>query len=740
MKFRSKKRPIFGVVAAQAADMEQRQILKGIIEQAQKFNVDIAVFSNIYNPNETDPSLYCENKIYDLILSQELDGIILISESIINTELQQKIKQNLELRNTVPIVVIGTPLIELKLSDLTFINTSDEDDIEDVTNHLIETHGFTDIHILTGHDFLDASHLRVNGYRKALENHGIPFDENKVFFGDFWMNSGEKLAMRYINGELALPEAVVCTNDYMAYGILDKFMEYKIDIPNKVTVVGYEYVCERFYHYPILTTYQRNRKSVGIRAVNLLIEKTTHEKVDVEPMLNGKIICGESCLCGIEKSQLGAELEAARIKKSYDFLNLFCQMDHRLTECKSISDFVKVLHDFMFLIRSADEVYFCLLEKWYDEDSQNDIMNCYKLMEENSKRELTTIDKYDFASIFANISNPAAYYFNPLFFANRIMGYAVVRYDTADTCDHIFRNWLKSVSNSLEFLRMKNDIRYLSQCQNISEYYDSLTGLYNLNGFENAVNYSAASTPKQHKLILIILKTEIFPSEVQFDKQTINISISNEIADALKTLSDSKTDICGRINRSTYACALRRSYDESYANLLTDKLKTLILHKTRYVNEFGMDSFICSCKVFDNTEQFDFKKAFSEISDTINEKTVKHFQKCAMYRYKEFEKFRDNIYLNPTEEVNPEDLCRRLNIGIAHFRHIYKELFEISFNQDCIVSRMVLAKFLLLTTSFDINTVALKCGYSDEKYFMRLFQKKFSFTPSRYRECFYLNQ
>ena len=253
MKYKNNKRPIFGVIAAQAADMEQHQILNGIIEQAQNFNIDIAVFTNIYNPNEPNPSLYSENEIYDLILSPELDGIILISEAIINTDLQKRIKHNLESRNPIPVILIGTPLNSFDLSDLTVVNTDDENDIEDITNHLIEAHGFTDIHILTGHNFLEASNLRVNGYKKSLEKHGIPFDSNKVFYGDFWMNSGTALACRYINGELKFPEAILCTNDYMAYGLLDKFMECGIDIPDKVTVIGYEYVRERLYHYPILT-------------------------------------------------------------------------------------------------------------------------------------------------------------------------------------------------------------------------------------------------------------------------------------------------------------------------------------------------------------------------------------------------------------------------------------------------------------------------------------------------------
>ena len=80
-----KNRPIYGVIAAQVADIEQREILLGIIETAQEFNIDIAVISNIYNPIETDEVLITENRIYDMISSDKFDG----SESIINSDVQK---------------------------------------------------------------------------------------------------------------------------------------------------------------------------------------------------------------------------------------------------------------------------------------------------------------------------------------------------------------------------------------------------------------------------------------------------------------------------------------------------------------------------------------------------------------------------------------------------------------------------------------------------------------------------
>ena len=82
------KRPIICVVAAEANSIEQRQILYGIIEKAQEYGYDTAVLSNIYNPNVHINSLECENKIYDLILSDEISAIIMLSESFVNEDIR----------------------------------------------------------------------------------------------------------------------------------------------------------------------------------------------------------------------------------------------------------------------------------------------------------------------------------------------------------------------------------------------------------------------------------------------------------------------------------------------------------------------------------------------------------------------------------------------------------------------------------------------------------------------------
>lgn len=707
-------RPVYGVIAASAADIEQKEILTGIIENAQTLDIDIAVISNIYNPNEPSDILNTENNIYDLMLSDEYDGFILISESFINTQLQQKISENFRKRDPVPIIAIGTPLPGFVLPDFKFINNSDEADMEDITNHLIEVHGMTDIDMLTGFENIEASHKRVAGYRRALEKHGIEYDEKKVYFGNFWLNSGKETAQKYISGELPCPQALICANDYMAYGLLDEFMEQSVPVREKMAVIGYEYIRERNCHTPLLSTYRRNRKSLGTEAVRLLNEKiTTGEYGDFVPQ-KGSLIPGNTCSCGENPEDIKRELNDVHIKQTYDFLNLICQFEHSLTECQNINEFVQVCHEFKFMVRDAEQIYLCLYENWYENDIVSENITCYNLIR---KEKPFTYNKNNLSAMFSGSAAP--YYFTPLFFSDRELGYVVLKFDHPDTFDHIYRNWLKSISNGLEFLQMKNDIRYLTKCQNLSEQRDVLTGMYN----ETGIKQMLLSTEKEN-LYFAAIRVCLFNNDFVNENKKINALL--DISEAVRQFSGSH-DICARINGDTFLCLVR---NEISAEFLTEKFSAILYQHTDYMNIYGTDSFVCCAG-----ECGDITYArLSEICNNEFDSQIKVISERRREKhYKELLKIRNHIYMNPADTFETEEIRSYYSGSPGHFRTIYKKCFGISFHQDCILSRIARAEYCLSVTSMNITDIAENCGYTDNKYFMRQFLSETGFTANQYR-------
>lgn len=707
-----KKCKIFGVIAANAADIEQREILSGIIENAEKFNADVIVISNIYNPIDTAPALEKENCIYDRIASPLFDGFILISESIINKDLQAKILSQLCKQNDIPIIVLGTPQPGFELSNFKVINTSDENDFEAITDHLIEVHGYTEIDILSGHEFIDASKNRVEGYRRSLEKHNIKYDDSRVHYGDFWTTSGRSHAKKYINGELKYPHVLICCNDYMAYGVLDEFMEQKIPINEKMAVIGYEYIRERHAHTPLLSTYQRNRKSLGKAAIDILMGQNIEDFVPE----SGRIIEGETCGCHGQFSDISYEMKNLQTKEMYDFLNLFSQLEHRLTECRNITEFVAKCWDFQFMIRNFHKLYLCLYENWYDNSPNVDNMIRYNLQ---NYEEPVIFHKNDFDDFI--IGEPSAYYLCPLFFADRELGYVVVCYNCADTFDHIFRNWLKSIANGLELLRMKNDIRYLSACQNLSEKYDNLTSMLNENGIKTA--YLSANS---NKLCLVMLQYGLFDAKLS----SLNI---NEKIDAILDAAEAVKEFCGnnkcaRIHDNTFICFVNYNVSDDFC---TDLLSSSLYQHKKYMKKYGVDSFVCAVKSCHNKS---FDEILKECEDELQNKISVISARRRDKKYQSMLNIRNMIYNFPNTTFDTNKLHSKFKSSTGYLRITYKKIFNISFHQDCILSRLAKAKYLLAVNDMNIQEVAFNCGYSDYKYFMRQFVQSTGMTAKFYRE------
>ncbi|MFB7653003.1 MULTISPECIES: LacI family DNA-binding transcriptional regulator [unclassified Streptomyces] len=123
---------------------------------------------------------------------------------------------------------------------------------------------------------------RLEGYRRALAEAGIPFDpmliaaETAVPFGT---TPGDVAAgYRAARGLLTArerPTALFCFNDRMAAGAYRAATELGLSVPGDVSVVGFdnqELVCEALY--PALSTVQLPHYEMGARAVAQLLALT----------------------------------------------------------------------------------------------------------------------------------------------------------------------------------------------------------------------------------------------------------------------------------------------------------------------------------------------------------------------------------------------------------------------------------------------------------------------------------
>ncbi len=717
-----KKQKVIAIVTAVACGFAEKELIASIIAENQKHGSRTVVFSNIFNQTQTGKELLCEQKIYDLILSEGISGIILLSESIVEASLRKRIAELL-LESGVPVVVAGAMLEEFNLPGFVNVNTSDSDDLEMLTDHLIEEHGFTDIAMLTGYASIDISMQRLCGYRNSMRKHGLAVSEEQIHFGDFWMTSGIGLAEKYHSGELKLPQAIVCANDCMAYGLLTRFKDHGISVPQQVTVVSYEYSDMRLYYAPALTSLRRNRKALGRAASGQLHAMLEGAALPVFVPPKGDLICGSSCPCPANEVLSHEEMKCVEIQRNYDRYHLCSTMEHKLTGCRNIDEYITILGQHQWMLRSCSNSYLCLYSNWYDmSDTSAESMICRSVTDTGHPAAFE-MPASSFAQLLRRSRDAAALYFLPLFSGEKLFGYIVLTYDTVDGFDEVARYWLKSITMGLEFLRMKSDIRYLLGCQNLADYRDVLTGMYNLKGLERT--FGAIRIHNGKKLYMVMLRTCLFKddiSDIESGRQT------DAILDASKAIGQfcGKHDSAAYLHGGVFVCLVQSQAD---AGILSELLCAILIQHGVYLDHAGMDSFVCCAA---ETGEQTFSTVLAECSKKCDQLQNELAARRNTYRFHQLLRIRNDIYANP-EKTFVTDTGLIESDDAASFRMHYKNCFGISFRQDCIAARLAKAKYYLVTSSVGMGEIAEKCGYMDKKYFLRQFPAIVGIPAARYR-------
>jgi LacI family transcriptional regulator len=130
-----------------------------------------------------------------------------------------------------------------------------------------------------------SSARRLEGYRKALEEAGIPFDPSLVYVGNYKLESGQE-ALPYMMGKGVT--AIFAFNDMIALGIYKAIRNYGMSIPKDISVIGYDDIFISDVLEVPLTTIHIPIEDIGRHAAKVLVdlienkppvEHETHEPV-----------------------------------------------------------------------------------------------------------------------------------------------------------------------------------------------------------------------------------------------------------------------------------------------------------------------------------------------------------------------------------------------------------------------------------------------------------------------------
>jgi DNA-binding LacI/PurR family transcriptional regulator len=140
---------------------------------------------------------------------------------------------------------------------------------------------------------MDVGRSRLEGWRTAHAEAGVPADEVLVEAGDFSWESGSR-AMRSLLERAPGLDAVFAASDLMAIGALEELRRQKRQVPGDVAVVGFEDSPHARWANPPLTTVRQPVEELGRTMVRILTEINQPGAARQQLMLPTELVVRES--------------------------------------------------------------------------------------------------------------------------------------------------------------------------------------------------------------------------------------------------------------------------------------------------------------------------------------------------------------------------------------------------------------------------------------------------------------
>jgi len=212
----------------------------------------------------------------ELITEKKLKGIIFLGGYLLHS------KEKLE-KLTVPYVMCTVGVsTELDSYDYSYVSIDDYSESYKMVDYLCKL-GHRRIALISAKmDDRSIGQLRYLGYRQALQDNGIPFDEKlvrpmKSNLVGYSMENGYEVTKEMLKEGISFT-ALFAISDSLAIGASKALLEAGLSIPGDCSVAGFDGLDMAFYYHPSITTIQQPISEMSDEAIRILFDMI-HKKI-----------------------------------------------------------------------------------------------------------------------------------------------------------------------------------------------------------------------------------------------------------------------------------------------------------------------------------------------------------------------------------------------------------------------------------------------------------------------------
>jgi LacI family transcriptional regulator len=276
-----KKSEIIALVLPDIHGEFYSEIIRGADAEARRYGYNLVITSS----NDTNES----HSVLETIRSRALvDGLV-----VMISELTDQVEQALDgVRQ--PVVVLDGEVTSIQ-HDTVVIDQ--EHGATLMMRHLLGAAGVQRVVFLGGQRTNVDTRARVDAYRRAFTERGLPVAEGDIHYLDFHYETAYEFALEHIRDWVGPATCVFAGNDEMAAGVLAAAHAAGLNVPQQLRVVGFDDTRVASLIQPRLTTVHVPMAAMGAKAVELLCERLSDpdlptQKVSLHPELVVRDSCG----------------------------------------------------------------------------------------------------------------------------------------------------------------------------------------------------------------------------------------------------------------------------------------------------------------------------------------------------------------------------------------------------------------------------------------------------------------
>ncbi|MFC3884580.1 LacI family DNA-binding transcriptional regulator [Bacillus songklensis] len=261
-----KRTGTIGLLVPDIANPFFAEVARSFEDCAQKLGFGLVICS-------TDGKDEKANLYLSLLMRKQVDGLIIASYIKETALVEQMLKEK------IPVVLFT---IDIPTLGINSVSVDDYKGGFQATSYLLSL-GHKHIGVIA--EDISRSYHRVQGYKEAIIRAGMNLNESNIIYTTAAIENGKMVARQLLQRKEDRPTAIFACNDLLAIGAIEEARKLGINIPEELSIIGFDNTILAEIANPTLTSVSQPIKEMANQAMTVLLEEIENEQTSKQRTL-----------------------------------------------------------------------------------------------------------------------------------------------------------------------------------------------------------------------------------------------------------------------------------------------------------------------------------------------------------------------------------------------------------------------------------------------------------------------